>query len=164
MIKKLLELLFPNKPEFKTIRAPKIYVNVSIIREFEGLRLEAYLPTPNDVPTIGYGHTKGVFLGQVITENQANHFLGEDVKWAIEAVEKYVTVPININQKSALVSFTFNVGATAFRKSTLVRKLNAGDYSEAAFQFLRWDKQKGKTLKGLTRRRLKEKALFMRLV
>lgn len=158
LIQFLLSLFNQVKPEFKTKRALK----VEIIKEFEGLELTAYLPTPNDVPTIGYGHTKGVFLGQVITERQAEEFLRQDVRWAVEAVERAVLVPLNVNQKSALVSFTFNIGATAFRKSTLVDKLNHKDYNEAAYQFLRWNKQKGKVLRGLTRRRIAEKNLFLR--
>ena len=150
--------LFGSKPTFKTKRT----LNIDLIKEFEGLELEAYLPTPNDVPTIGYGHTKGVFLGQVISERQAEDFLRQDLEWAVDTVEKSVMVPLNINQKSALVSLVFNIGTTAFNKSTLLRRLNVGDYNEAAYQFLRWDKQKGKTLRGLSRRRSAEKALFQR--
>jgi len=135
--------------------------NLGIIKKSEGLRLEAYLPTPNDVPTIGYGHTKGVKMGQHITINQAEQFLLEDVAWASDAVNRLVKVKLTQNQFDALVSFVFNVGATAFSKSTLLRLLNAGDYKGAADQFLRWNKQAGKVLRGLDTRRKEERALFL---
>lgn len=135
--------------------------NLDIIKKSEGLRLEAYLPTPNDVPTIGYGHTKGVKMGQRITAKQAEQFLLEDVAWASDAVNRLVKVNLTQNQFDALVSFVFNVGATAFAGSTLLRLLNAGDYKGAADQFLRWNKQAGKVLKGLDTRRKEERALFL---
>ena len=135
--------------------------NLDIIKKSEGLRLEAYLPTTNDVPTIGYGHTKSVKMGQCITINQAEQFLLEDVAWASDAVNRLVKVNLTQNQFDALVSFVFNVGATAFSKSTLLRLLNAGDYKGAADQFIRWNKQAGKELKGLTKRRQEERALFL---
>lgn len=135
--------------------------NLDIIKKSEGLRLEAYLPTPNDVPTIGYGHTKGVRMGQRISLAQAEQFLLEDVDWAEDAVNSLVKVRLSQNQFDALVSFVFNVGATAFSKSTLLRLLNAGDYKGAADQFLRWNKQAGKVLRGLDTRRKEERALFL---
>lgn len=135
--------------------------NLDIIKLHEGLHLDAYLPTPNDVPTIGYGHTKGVKLGQRITVLQANQFLQEDIAWAEDAVNSLVKVRLNQNQFDALVSFVFNIGATAFEKSTLLRLLNSGDYTGAANQFPRWNKQNGKVLNGLTKRRKEEQALFL---
>ena len=135
--------------------------NLDIIKKSEGLRLEAYLPTPNDVPTIGYGHTKGVRMGQRISLAQAEQFLLEDVDWAEDAVNSLVKVKLSQNQFDALVSFVFNIGAGAFSKSTLLKYLNAGDYGGAANQFLRWNKQAGKELKGLTKRRQEERALFL---
>ena len=135
--------------------------NLDIIKKSEGLRLEAYLPTPNDIPTIGYGHTKGVRMGQRISLAQAEQFLLEDVDWAEGAVNSLVKVRLSQNQFDALVSFVFNIGAGAFSKSTLLKYLNAGDYSSAANQLLRWNKQAGKELKGLTKRRQEERALFL---
>lgn len=135
--------------------------NLDIIKRHEGLRLEAYMPTPNDVPTIGYGHTKGVKMGMRITNAQAEEYLKQDIAWAQDAVNSLVKVRLTQNQFDALVSFVFNVGASAFTKSTLLRMLNGGDYQGAADQFLRWDKQGGKVLRGLTKRRAEERALFL---
>jgi len=136
--------------------------NVNIIKKHEGLRLEAYLPTPNDVWTIGYGHTHTTKQGMKITKAQADKLLYMDIAWAEEAVNTLVKVPLTQNQFDALVSFVFNVGAGAFSKSTLLRFLNMGDYTNAAAQFLRWNRQKGKVLNGLTRRRQEERELFLK--
>lgn len=135
--------------------------NLQIIKDSEGLRLKAYLPTKNDVWTVGYGHTHGVYQGMTITEQQAEQFLHEDVKWAEDAVNQYVHVSLTQNQFDALVSFVFNVGTGNFSNSTLLRLLNKGDYKGAADQFLRWNKQKGVVLNGLTTRRKNERALFL---
>jgi GH24 family phage-related lysozyme (muramidase) len=132
------------------------------IKKHEALRLEAYLPTPNDVWTIGYGHTKTAKKGMRITERGAEELLKGDIAWAEAAVRNRVKVPLNQNQFDALVSFVFNVGETAFASSTLLRLLNQGKYQEAADQLLRWDKQKGKVLRGLTRRRAEERSLFLK--
>lgn len=136
--------------------------NVDVIKKHEGLRLEAYLPTPNDVWTIGYGHTHTTTKGMRITEAQAEKLLYRDLAWAEDAVNDFVSVPLTQDQFDALVSFVFNVGAGAFVKSTLLRLLNSGDYKGAAQQFLRWNRQKGKVLNGLTRRRQEEMELFLK--
>jgi len=135
--------------------------NVELIKESEGLRLKAYLPTPNDVYTIGYGHTKTAEKGMVITLAGADALLLHDLAWVETAIDTYVQVPLNQNQYDALASFIYNVGGTAFRKSTLLKKLNKKDYNGAANELLRWDKQKGKVLRGLTKRRQLEKDLFL---
>jgi len=135
--------------------------NVELIKESEGLRLKAYLPTPNDVYTIGYGHTKTAEKGMVITLAGAEALLLHDLAWVETAIDTYVQVPLNQNQYDALSSFIYNVGGTAFRKSTLLKKLNKKDYNGAANELLRWDKQKGKVLRGLTKRRQLEKDLFL---
>lgn len=134
---------------------------LTIIKEFEGLRLEAYL-CPAGVPTIGYGSTLGVTLGQKITPQQAEALLIKDLERFEEAVSDFVGVPLNDNQFSALVSFTFNVGAGAFRSSTLLNLLNQKHYQGAADQFLRWNRAAGRELAGLTRRREAERALFLK--
>ena len=134
--------------------------DVELIKESEGLRLEAYLPTPNDVWTIGYGHTKTAKKGMKITLAGAEALLHQDLAWVEAAIDTYVQVPLNQNQYDAIASFIYNVGATAFRKSTMLKLLNVGDYDGAANQFPRWNKQKGKVLNGLTKRRQEEKTLF----
>ena len=134
---------------------------LDLIKSFEGLELKAYMPTPIDVPTIGYGHTKTVKMGQTITEAQAEALLKQDLGWVEAVVNKSVTVPLTQNQYDALCSFVYNLGGTNFKRSTLLKKLNNKAYSEAADELLRWDKQGSKVLRGLTRRREAEKALFL---
>lgn len=134
--------------------------NEELIKKWEGLRLEAYLPTPNDVWTIGWGHTKGVKKGDVITQEEAQEFFEQDTAWVVDAVNK-VEVDLNQHQFDALCSFVYNVGETAFYKSTLLRKLNSGDYEGAANEFPRWNKQSGRVLRGLVRRREDERQYFL---
>lgn len=136
-------------------------VNEHLIKKWEALKLEAYLPTPNDKWTIGWGHTKTARPGMKITEERAEILFDSDVAWAVDAVNKLVKVPLTQNQFDALVSFVFNIGETNFRTSTLLRKLNAKDYEGAARELPRWNKQKGKVLKGLVRRRAEEMEIFL---
>ena len=152
---------------FKTVNKvvtsnPKHISNLNLIKESEGLRLYAYLPTPIDRWTIGYGHTKTAYEGMKITQAGAEELLRQDVMWVEAAILKHVKVPLNQNQFDALGSFIYNLGETNFKDSTLLRVLNSGDYKEAAEQFLRWDKQRGVTLRGLTIRRIKERELFLK--
>ena len=135
--------------------------DVELIKESEGLRLEAYLPTPNDVYTIGYGHTKTAKKGMVITLVGAEALLLHDLAWVEAALKKHVKVPLTQNQYDALASFVYNLGETNFKNSTLLKMLNKGDYQGAADQLPRWNKQKGKVLKGLTIRRNHERDLFL---
>lgn len=161
LIKFLLSLLaaFGKKPAISGKKgiSPK---GLDMIRKHEALRLKAYLPTKNDVPTIGYGHTKGVFLGMEITEKQAVQFFKEDCGWVEKVISDHVRVPLKQNQYDALASLIFNIGGGAFSKSTLLKMLNQEDYEGAADQFLRWNKQKGQVLNGLVKRRNEERALF----
>ena len=133
---------------------------LELIKEFEGLRLKAYLCSAK-VWTIGYGHTKGVKKGDTCTQEEADAFLVADVKWVLTAVERTVKVPLTSGQRAAVNSFIFNCGAGAFRTSTLLRKLNAGDYKGAADEFPRWNKAGGKVIKGLVRRRAAERKVFL---
>lgn len=134
---------------------------LDLIKRYEGLRLEAY-KCDGDVWTIGYGHTNGVKPGDVITEEQANQFLREDVAWAEDAVNGYVHASITQSAFDALVSFTFNLGANAFQKSTLLKNVNAGEHAGVVEQFGRWVKAGGKPLKGLARRRAAEAVLYLK--
>lgn len=134
---------------------------INLIKQFEGCILSAY-KCPAGVWTIGYGHTKNVKQGMKITSSQATELLKEDLTTYENYVNKYVKVKLNQNQFDALVSFTFNCGAGALKSSTLLKKLNKGDYTGAANELLRWNKANGKVLAGLTRRRKAEKALFLK--
>ncbi len=136
---------------------------LELIKEFEGLRLEAY-PDPGSVDgnpwTIGYGSTDGVKKGMKITKELAEAKLVADLSAAERAVTDLITVPLNDNQFAALTSFTFNLGRGNLSKSTLRTKLNAGDYDSVPAQLARWNKNDGKVMAGLTRRRAAEGALW----
>ncbi|MDX5376375.1 MAG: lysozyme [Halomonas sp.] len=132
---------------------------LELIQRHEGLRLHAYRDAVG-VPTIGYGHTSTARMGQVITELEALELLLADVERFENAVERLVQVPLNQHQFDSLVSFTFNLGAGALAKSTLLRKLNAGDYQGAAAEFDHWVHAGGRKLKGLVKRRADERRLF----
>lgn len=131
-----------------------------LIKAYERLRLKAYLPTPDDVWTVGYGHTKDVQEGDEVTEDEADAFLREDVKSAEDCIDTYVEAELTQNQYDALCSFIFNIGCGNFKGSTLCKLINAGNFEAAQKQFARWNKQNGKPLAGLTRRRAEEAALF----
>lgn len=133
-------------------------------REFvktnEGLKLKAYKDN-GDIWTIGYGHT-GVDVkpGMVIDEEEALLILESDLTKAVLKVNKLVKVPLSQSQFDALVDFVFNIGGAAFSHSTLLRKLNAGDYLGAAEQFDRWVYDNKKVVVGLVNRRERERVMF----
>ena len=135
--------------------------NDELIKRWEQLKLKAYLPTPNDVWTIGWGHTRTARQGMEITKEQAQALFDKDIAWVEAAIAKHVKVPLEQHQYDVIASWTFNVGERAMARSTLVKKLNAKDYQGAADQLLLWDKQKGKVLRGLTRRRQEEREYFL---
>ena len=134
-----------------------------LIKEFEGCKLEAYPdPATHGEPiTIGVGHTGGVKLGDVITQEQADEYLVNDVAYSAKAVNQMVAVSITQGEFDALCSFAFNLGIGNLKNSTLLKKLNSGDIQGAADQFLVWNKAAGKVMAGLTRRREAERALFL---
>lgn len=132
---------------------------LDLIKSFEGLRLKAYKDAVG-IWTVGYGHTKTATPGMAISEPEAEAMLRNDLAEAQGAVERLVKRPLNDNEYAALVSFVFNLGSGNLSRSTLLRKLNAGDRRGAADQFLVWNKAGGKVLAGLTRRRQAERALF----
>jgi lysozyme len=137
------------------------------VKRWEGLRLTAY-PDPgsrNGEPwTIGYGHTSDghlkVYRGLSITPAQAEAALEYDLNETAAAVEKLVKVELADNQFGALVSFAFNVGVEAFRKSTLLKRLNGGDYAAVPQQMARWVYNDGKPMQGLINRRAAESGLW----
>lgn len=137
----------------------------NLIKEFEGFRATAYL-CPAGVWTVGYGTTriggKSVKEGAKVTTQEADDLLEQDLKRFEDGVNRLVQVEITQNQFDALVSFVYNLGVGSLQKSTLLKKLNAGLFDEAAEQFLKWDKAAGKRLPGLTRRRKAERELFLR--
>ena len=134
---------------------------LNLIKEFEGCRLKAYPdPATGGKPwTIGYGHTKGVQPGDVITQAQADAFLREDVAEFERSVNKLAPITTQ-SQFDALVSFAFNLGAANLEKSTLLKKHRAGDYAGASQEFVKWNRAAGRVMAGLTRRRLAEAELY----
>jgi lysozyme len=128
----------------------------------EAYRPSAYLPTPNDVPTIGFGTIEGVKMGDKITVERALVRLLDDADKHQARLKKCIgDVPLYQNEWDAYVSWSYNVGAGAACGSTLVRKLKAYDYAGACAELLKWDKQKGQVLRGLTIRRQSEYAQCM---
>jgi lysozyme len=132
---------------------------LDLIKRFEGLSLKAYL-CPARVWTIGYGTTRGVRPGQVISEAEAEAMLRADVARFAQGVSERIQVPVTQGMFDALVSFAYNVGLAAFGKSTLLRLLNESRYDLAAQQFARWNKAGGRVLPGLTKRRAAERDHF----
>lgn len=131
-----------------------------LIQEFEGCRTKAYQDCVG-VWTIGYGHTGDVKAGQVISQQEADRLLAQDLQRFEAGVERNVKVALSQNQFDALVSFCYNLGVGSLQKSTLLKKLNRGDYKGAAEEFLKWNKAGGKVLKGLVRRREAERNMFL---
>lgn len=131
---------------------------IDLIKQFEGLRLTAY-KCPAGVYTIGYGHTRGVKRGMKITEEEASAYLAADLRNSEKAVERYDSIyHWTQNEYDALVSFTFNCGATNLR--SLLRN-GRRNRSQIAATLPLYRKSGGKVLKGLVRRRAAEKALFL---
>ncbi len=139
-------------------------LTTDIIKVFEGLRLKAYRDGGGKW-TIGWGHTQGVVYGMVITEERAEEFLREDMAWAIDTVRRTVKVALTNEQRAASISITFNIGSGGWKSSTILRRLNAGDYEGAADAFLLWNKITVDGVKkydqGLANRREKERAVFL---
>ena len=137
---------------------------VQFIKDHEGYRERAY-QCASGVWTIGWGHTSDakypVRKGMKITRATATAMLKHDIQEAEDAIDAVVRVPLNANQYGALVSLIFNIGVGAFRRSTLLRHLNNGDYERASREFGKWNRSDGRVLPGLSRRRAEEKALFM---
>lgn len=138
---------------------------LEFIKDREGVINRVYLD-PVGLPTVGVGHLvtpeDGLMVGDLISESLALELLRKDLAKAEAAVLKAVKVPLSQNQFDALVSFVFNVGASNFRTSTLLRHLNAFNYTAAADEFPKWANAGGRRLPGLVRRRADERALFLR--
>lgn len=125
---------------------------------YEGLRTKAYLD-PVGIPTICYGFTHGVKLGQAKTPAECEGLLRQEVQAAIAGVQQCAKVPLSDGELGAYASFVYNAGGGAFCSSTLVRKLNAGDRRGACAQLSRWTYSRGEELPGLVRRRADERRM-----
>lgn len=137
---------------------------LAIVKQFEGCRLKPY-KCPAGVWTVGWGHTgpnveDWAKAGKSLTQHQADEILAYDLQRFEEAVE-LLCPGMNANQFSACVSFSFNVGAEAFKNSTLRKRIKEGNFLVAANEFNKWTKAAGKVLPGLVKRRAAERALFL---
>ncbi|MBE9043977.1 lysozyme [Pleurocapsales cyanobacterium LEGE 10410] len=141
---------------------------INLVKQYEGFSSRAYIDT-SGLPVIGYGQSfingRRVRLGQYITRAQADAALEKELAHLQRKVAARVKVKLNPYQLGALTSLVYNAGMRIVTNSTLIRKLNAGDYAGAAREFPRWNKaNKGGRLvvfSGLTRRRMAEKKLFL---
>lgn len=140
---------------------------LDLVKSFEGYhtrladgRCQAYLDTLASPPiyTIGWGCTEGITAGMVWTEAEAEAALARELEKHAAIVDRVVTVPIGENNRAALISFQYNTGGLP--GSTLLKKLNRGDFDGAAREFDKWTKAGGKVYKGLVRRRAAERAMF----
>lgn len=128
------------------------------IASYEGFSEKAYIPIKGDVPTIGFGSTEGVKMGDAITVPQALDRLRRDITVAESAISRCVRVPLSQGELDAYTSLAFNIGTDAFCRSTLVVKLNGGDYAGACEEIKRWVYAGGRRVPGLVARREKEYA------
>ena len=135
---------------------------IELIKHFEGCRLEAYL-CPAGVPTIGYGHTGGVSMGDVIDQEAAEAYLIEDLEEFEGYVNSMVEIALKQNEFDALVAWVFNLGPCNFKESTLLNRINYGPLSDVPAQIQRWNRSGGKVLEGLVKRRAAEAALWQGL-
>lgn len=139
---------------------------LSLIADIETFSAKAYPDPPGqyDKYSIGYGHQlrsgDGFSATSTITEATALQLLADDVSWADTCVGNSVTSPLTDNQRAALMSLAYNIGCGAFQDSTLVSKLNTGDYAGASAEFPRWNRANGSVLQALIDRRTKEQELF----
>ena len=131
------------------------------LQRLEGFRGVAYIPVPGDVPTIGYGFTSGVRMGDTMTRAEAEARLLVELRPYEKAVTEACTNPPNQNEFDACILLAFNIGIAGFRKSTVLRCHNAGDHQAAARAFGLWNKSSGVVYPGLTKRRAEEAALYL---
>jgi lysozyme len=137
-------------------------IGLALIKRFEGLKLQSYRDT-GGILTIGYGHTRNVSEGQVITPDLADHLLRSDVIGVeVGLTELLSKIPVTSNEFSALSSLVFNIGLSKFKRSTLYHLLELGEKGKASQEFTKWCRDRdGKVLSGLKARREAERELFL---
>ena len=132
---------------------------IELLKHFEGCELKAYQDSVG-VWTIGYGHTKGIYEGLEITQGEAEKMLVDELPEYEGYISDKVVPMLQQHEFDALVCWVYNLGPTNLSSSTMLKKLNAGEFKEVPFQMKRWDKAGGQPLLGLTRRRNAEALLF----
>lgn len=133
---------------------------IDLIKKYEGFSARPY-KCPAGVLTIGYGRTIDVRPYEITTEEAETVWLSKYVKTIADQILAVVKVELSNNQICALIDFVYNLGISNFKSSTLLRKINQGDFSAAANELLRWNKAGGIVLKGLENRRIAERMLFL---
>lgn len=136
----------------------------ALIKSYETLKLVAYMPTPDDVPTIGWGHTRGVRMGDTCTVEQAQEWFEQDTARAVSLVNGLMHntgQSLTQSQFDALVSLAFNVEASVGTGNSIERFMIEGDKYQVCQSMFLWRKQKGEDLLGLARRRVQEMSLFL---
>lgn len=133
---------------------------IDLIKKYEGFSARPY-KCPAGVLTIGYGRTIDVRPYEITTEEAETIWLDKYVKTIADQILAIVKVKLSNNQICALIDFVYNLGIGNFKSSTLLRKINQGDFSAAANEFLKWNKAGGIVLKGLENRRIAERMLFL---
>ena len=134
--------------------------NLNFIREVEGFNREAY-QDEGGVWTIGYGHTREVKEGDTVSTHKANMYLNTDLVIFEIQLQKLIRADLNENQYLALLSFIYNIGATQFANSTVLKYVNEGKFELVPDELRKWNKVNNEVSLGLTRRREKEANLFM---
>jgi lysozyme len=132
---------------------------IRFLEALEGFRANAYLDS-GGVPTIGYGWTVGVKMGDTCTQEEAEEWLIREVQKIAGFLENCVKVSLKQSQVDALASFIYNVGRGAFMNSTMLKMLNKGEFEGAANEFGKWNHVAGKVNEGLSNRRRAERILF----
>jgi len=147
-------------PQAEYMGRPTPQQAIEIIKRYEGLRTKAYQDS-NGIWTIGYGNTHEVHPGDEISEEQAEEELREYLQNIGPLIIRAAKAPLNNNQYSALLSFTYNVGIGNFDKSTLLKLINSKENDKVVQEFVKWDKDaRGQELAGLRARRLAEASLY----
>ncbi len=137
------------------------FEDTKMIREYEGESLTAY-QCPDGKWTISYGLTgNNIKKGMIISKEKSKEMFLDRIKLFCEQIKNLLKIDLNKNQFLALLSFTWNVGTNALKKSTLLKLVNSGKFEEASLEFGKWDNVNGKEIAGLVRRRKAEKVLFL---
>lgn len=136
-------------------------IAIEFIKKWEGVSLKAYKDS-GGIWTIGYGHTSRVKHEDIITQEQADAFLKQDLFQASRAIVRLTDMHLNDYQYTALLSLVFNIGIAAYQRSTLRQVINRGELSKVSEEFRKWSKDQGRTVKGLLQRRKAEARLFMK--
>lgn len=142
-------------------RVAWVVIATSAVAGFEGVRQVAYRD-PVGIPTICFGETQGVKMGDRRTMDECRAMLADSLEIANKAVDRCVSAPLNDNQRAALVSFTYNVGAGNLCRSSLVRKMNSGDMIGGCNELPLWVYAKGVKLPGLVKRREAEREMCLK--